>query len=54
VIIVQQPRETWVTNLVTVLDLDQPLDAQYRQLAATTHEHLLPENVLIVTNMLMQ
>ena len=54
VIIVQQPRETWVTNLVTVLDLDQPPDAQYRQLAATTHEHLLPENVLIVTNLFMQ
>lgn len=51
VIIIQQPREDWVTNLVTVIDSDQPPGTRPRQLAATTHEHLLPENILIVLNM---
>ena len=54
VIIIQQPRDTWVTNLVTVLDSDQPVDATPRQIAATTHEHLRPENIIIALNMFMQ
>ena len=54
VILIQQPRDDWVTNLVTVHDLDQPPGTRPRQLAATTHEHLLPDNILIVLNMFMQ
>eukprot|EP00435_Cladocopium_sp_Y103_P051570 s1196_g16.t1 len=47
VIIIQNPRESWVTNIVTIVDAEHT-DFHPRQLAVTTHEHILLDNILRV------
>ena len=48
VIIIQNPREDWVTSLVSLVSEDG-IDADpMMQMAVTTHEHILLENILLV------
>ena len=51
VIIIQQPRDDWITSLVTTQDNDQAAGPSFGQMAITTHEHLRPENVLIAAGL---
>ena len=53
VLVIQRPQEAWVTSLVTVYD-DLNLLAPPRQMAVTTHEHILLEVILTVLNLLHQ
>jgi len=54
VILVQHENPQWITTLVTVLDDDDNRFEPAVQIAATTHEHILLENILIVTDLLQQ
>ena len=51
VILVQHEHPLWVTTLVSVLDDDQQTEEPEMQIAATIHEHILFENVLVVTEL---
>lgn len=52
--VVQHQHPQWVTSLVSVFDANQHgLDPEI-QLAATTHEHILVENLLLVTELASQ
>ena len=44
VIIIQRPIETWVTSIVTLFD-ERALQSVVSQLAITTHEHILLDNL---------
>ena len=45
VILIQRPREDWVTSIVTTFDVTTP-NTQIQQGAITTHEHILLESLL--------
>ena len=48
VIIVQNPREDWVTSLVSLMSEDGNGVNPALQMAVTTHEHILIDNILLV------
>eukprot|EP00435_Cladocopium_sp_Y103_P067557 s39_g30.t1 len=50
IVIIQNPVENWVTNIVTVTDATQT-DYHPRQMAVTTHEHIFLDNILRVFNL---
>ena len=51
VILVQHEHPLWVTTLVSVLDDDRQTEEPEIQIAATIHEHILFENILVVTEL---
>lgn len=44
VVVIQRPNEQWVTNVVTLFD-ERTLQTTVSQLAITTHEHILLDNL---------
>ena len=51
VIVIQQPRDEWITSLVTAFDPAQATGPPFGQMAITTHEHLRPENVIVAAGL---
>ena len=51
VIMIQHEHPLWVTSLTSVMDDDLQHEEPEVQLAVTTHEHILFENVLIATDL---
>ena len=47
VIVIQRPNPSWVTSIVTAFDISQAV-IDVRQMAITTHEHILLDNLLHV------
>jgi hypothetical protein len=50
VIVIQQPRDDWVTSVVTCLDSTNQHQTM-QQAAVTTHEHILLDNLLRIFNL---
>lgn len=47
VIVIQRPHEQWVTNIVTLFD-ERTMETTVKQMAITTHEHILLDNLVRV------